>query len=130
MSDLSAFRSHKDLDVWKMAMALAERLYRETKAFPRDEIYGMTSQIRRAAVSIAANIAEGFGRNQTTQFLRISQGSAQELDTHLMLSERLRYLAPGISEDLQGECRRISQMIAGLMRSLENKAKRDDPRRF
>src|SRR6187200_2383107 len=86
-------RSYKDLDVWQKSMALAEGCYRVTSQFPRDEIYGMTAQMRRAAVSIPANIAEGYGRDQTgpfIQFLRIAQGSARELETHLILAERIR----------------------------------------
>ena len=68
MPDQTSIRSHKDLDVWHAAMSLAERLYRETAVFPREEIYGMTAQMRRAGVSIPANIAEGYGRSQTGQF--------------------------------------------------------------
>jgi four helix bundle protein len=85
-------RSYKDLDVWQRSMALAEDCYRATVEFPREEIYRMTAQIRRAAVSIPANIAEGYGRDQTgsfIQFLRIAQGSTRELETHLILSGRI-----------------------------------------
>ena len=131
MSDANAIKSHKDLNVWQSAMLLAERLYRDTAVFPREEIYGMTSQIRRAGVSIAANIAEGFGRSQTSQFiqfLRISQGSAQELDTHLILAGRLGLLTPQVTGDLQEECQRVSKMLRGLIRSLETKAS-ENPRR-
>lgn len=113
-------------------MSLAERLYKETAAFPRDEIYGMTAQIRRAGVSIPANIAEGYGRSQTgqfAQFVRISLGSAQELDTHVMLAGRLGYFSAQIAEDLQLDCDRISKMLRGLLRSLENKAAQGDGRR-
>ena len=82
--------SHKDLEVWQMAMTLAEDCYHLTARFPKDEVYGMSAQIRRAAVSIPANIAEGYGREQTgsfIQFLRIAQGSARELETHLILTD-------------------------------------------
>jgi four helix bundle protein len=91
----SGIRSYKDLEVWQRAMSLAEDCYRLTAEFPREEIYGMTSQIRRASVSVAANIAEGYGRDQTgpfIQFLRISQGSARELETHLILAGRVKLL--------------------------------------
>jgi 23S rRNA-intervening sequence protein len=77
----NAIKSYKDLDVWLMAMALAESCYRATRNFPREETYGMTAQIRRASASIPANIAEGYGRDQTggfIQFLRIAQGSTRE----------------------------------------------------
>jgi len=83
--------SYKDLEVWQMAMTLAQDCYLLTTRFPKDEMYGMSAQIRRAAVSIPANIAEGYGRDQTgpfVQFLRIAQGSARELETHLILTEK------------------------------------------
>jgi four helix bundle protein len=85
-------RSYRDLRVWQQAMDLAEACYRATRQFPREELYGMTSQIRRAAVSVAANIAEGHGRDSTgefVQFLRVAQGSLKELETHLLLSHRV-----------------------------------------
>jgi four helix bundle protein len=88
----NTIRSYKDLDVWLMAMALAESCYRATRDFPRQEMYGMTAQIRRASESIPANIAEGYGRDQTggfIQFLRIAQGSAREVETHLILAGRV-----------------------------------------
>jgi four helix bundle protein len=77
MTASGAIKSYKDLDVWTMSMSLAENCYRVTKDFPRDEMYGMTAQIRRAASSIPANVAEGYGRDQTgtfIQFLRIALG--------------------------------------------------------
>ena len=91
-----SIRSYKDLDVWQKSMALAEDCYRATSEFPRDEIYGMTAQMRRAAVSIPANIAEGYGRDQTgpfIQFLRIANGSTRELETHVILSGRFEPIA-------------------------------------
>ena len=90
-----AINSYQDLNVWQDGMALAELCYRLTKEFPREELFAMTSQIRRAAVSIPSNIAEGHGRESTqsfVQFLRVSQGSLKELETHLLLSERVGLL--------------------------------------
>jgi len=84
--------SYRDLKVWQDAMVIAERAYRLTARFPKEEVYGMTSQIRRAAVSVAANIAEGHGRDHSgsfVQFLRIAQGSLKELETHLLLALRV-----------------------------------------
>jgi four helix bundle protein len=84
--------SYRDLLLWQRAMALAEICYRITAEFPRDEIYGMTAQIRRAAVSIPANVAEGHGRESTGTFiqsLRVAQGSLKELETHLLIAERV-----------------------------------------
>lgn len=87
--------SYRDLKVWQSAMLLAEDCYRITKGFPREEIYGMTSQMRRSAVSIAANIAEGYGRENRgsfVQFLRMAQGSLKELETHILLACRVGLL--------------------------------------
>jgi four helix bundle protein len=125
MTSGNAIRSYKDLEVWQLAMSLAEECYRLTAEFPRDEIYGMTAQIRRAAVSVAANIAEGYGRDQTgsfVQFLRISQGSARELETHLILAGRVRLLRSDVLSAALDECERISKMLRSLIRSLESRA--------
>ncbi|MDG4874530.1 four helix bundle protein [Mesorhizobium sp. WSM4935] len=84
--------SYKDLIVWQQAMDLAVGTYTLTKAWPKEELYGLTSQIRRSATSIRANIAEGYGRDNTgsyQQFLRIAQGSLKELETHLQIAERI-----------------------------------------
>ncbi|TPL87754.1 four helix bundle protein [Mesorhizobium sp. B2-3-14] len=84
--------SYKDLIVWQQAMDLAAATYALTKAWPKEELYGLTSQIRRSATSIPANIAEGYGRDNRgsyQQFLRIAQGSLKELETHLQIAERI-----------------------------------------
>jgi four helix bundle protein len=88
--DEGVVNSYRDLRVWQHAMTLAADCYRLTKDFPKEETFGMTSQIRRASASIAANIAEGHGREQTRsfiQFLRIAQGSLKELETHILLAD-------------------------------------------
>ena len=123
MVDGSTIRSYKDLDVWQVAMELATACYRATAAFPRDEIYGMTAQVRRASVSIAANIAEGYGRETSAsfvQFLRIAQGSLKELETHLMLVERVQLSKTEELVPLLHQCERISKMLRNLIRSLNN----------
>ena len=87
----SKISGYRDLVVWQRAMELAEATYLLTKRFPPDEQYGLTSQARRAAASVAANIAEGYGRQTRASyvsFLRIAQGSLKELETHLILAER------------------------------------------
>ncbi len=92
-----AIESYRDLRVWQEAMSLAEACYRLARSFPRDEMFGLTSQIRRSAASIAANVAEGHGRESTPafiQYLRIAQGSLKELKTHLILAERVG-VSPG-----------------------------------
>ena len=100
-----SIQSYRDLRVWQEAMTLAEMCYRLTKIFPKEEVYGMTSQIRRAAASVPANIAEGYGRESRAEyirFLRIAQGSLKEVETHLILSERVRLA--------QGEASRLSTL--------------------
>jgi four helix bundle protein len=90
-------RRHKDLEVWRSAMELVVDLYRVTQSFPSDERFGLVSQIRRAAGSVPANIAEGSARKSTAeliQFLYISNGSLSELDTHLEIAERVGLLVP------------------------------------
>ena len=122
----SPIRSYKDLEVWQVAMALAEASYRETRSFPEDERYGMTSQFRRAATSVAANIAEGYGRETTNayvQFLRVAQGSLKELETLVMLAERVGLTTKETSNALNNDCERVSKMLRNLIRSLQAKAK-------
>ena len=119
-----AVRSYKDLEVWQRSMQLAEDCYRATADFPREEMYGMTAQIRRAANSIPANIAEGYGRDQTgafVQFLRIAQGSARELETHLILAARVRLLREDVRDMLLDECERISKMLRSMIRALQSR---------
>ena len=116
--------SYRDLKVWQRAMALAEACYLETRDFPREEMFGLTSQIRRAATSIAANIAEGYGREQTgtyVQFLRVSQGSLKELETHLLIVQRVK-LVPGKElEPLLEMCQELGKMLRSLIRSLQER---------
>lgn len=93
---MGKIRTHKDLDVWNKSMDLAFDLYSMTKDFPKEEVYGLTSQIRRSIVSIASNIAEGAARGskkEFIQFLYISLGSIAELETQLLLAKRLEYLS-------------------------------------
>ena len=115
-------RSYRDLRVWQAGIGLAEACYLLTKRFPKDELFGMTAQIRRAATSVPANIAEGYGRNsrgEYGQFLRISQGSLKELETHLMLSSRVGLLAPLETNSILEECDCLGKMLHRLIRSLQ-----------
>ena len=113
--------SHKDLIVWQKSIDLVEKIYNITRSFPKDELYGITSQIKRAAISIPSNIAEGSGRRSSKefiQFLYISLGSAAELETQLIISKRLGFvnditILESISE--------VSRMLIGLISSLKNK---------
>lgn len=122
----ATIRDHRDLDVWRLAMDLAVEIYAVTAKFPREETYGLISQIRRAAVSISANIAEGYGRETTgayIQFLRIAQGSTREVQSLLELSARLHYLSPDSAAPGDLMIIRISKMLRSLIRVLENRAK-------
>ncbi len=117
-------KSHKDLDVWKRSVQLVTSIYEVTKVFPKEEMYGLTNQIRRAAVSIPSNIAEGAARNHSKefmQFLYIALGSMSELETQILIGENLKYFLTVDSEKIQNELSEIRKMILGLIRHLENK---------
>ena len=106
-------------------MTLAESCYRLTRPFPRDELFGLTSQIRRAAASVPANIAEGHGREHTGSFvqhLRISQGSLKELETHLILAERVGTLPLLDLQPALVQCESLGKMLRALIRSLQDKS--------
>ena len=114
--------TYEDLEVWQLAMTLAVDCYELTREMPKEELYGLTSQIRRAAVSIPSNIAEGYGRNQTgnfIQFLRIAQGSARELETQLLLVPRLGLIETSRAQACRETTVRVSKMLRALIRSLE-----------
>jgi len=105
-------------------MALAEACYLLTKHFSKDELFGMTSQIRRAASSVPANIAEGYGRDSTgeyIQFLRVSQGSLKELETHVTLSTRVGLTAESETQKVLESCDRLGKMLHRLIRSLQTR---------
>jgi four helix bundle protein len=115
-------QSYRDLDVWQKGMALAENCYRITKTFPKEEVYGMVSQIRRAAVSIPANIAEGYGREYRTEyirFLRIAQGSLKELETHLLLAVRVDLITTEIAQPILAQCESTGKLLHALLRALQ-----------
>ena len=121
----SGLRSYRDLQVWEDAMSLAERCYQITFSFPKEEMYGLTAQIRRSAVSIAANIAEGYGRETTgafVQFLRNAQGSLKELETHLLLACRVRLASSAAAEPLLTKWDELGRMLRSLIRSLQRNA--------
>lgn len=118
----SSVQSYRGLRVWNEAMALAEGCYRLTGEFPKDELYGMTSQIRRSAASVPANIAEAYGREnrgEYIQFLRVAQGSLKELETHLLLSERVQLASGKSFEPVLSQCETVGKMLRALIRSLQ-----------
>ena len=117
-------KSYRDLRVWQTGMTLAEACYRITRGFPRDEMFGLTSQIRRSSSSIPANIAEGFGREATRsfiQYLRISQGSLKERETHLLLAERVGLVDLSKADSPLQLCESLGKMLRTFIRSLQAK---------
>jgi four helix bundle protein len=116
--------SYSDLQVWQKAMVLVKQVYQDSSRFPKDELYALTNQIRRAAVSIPSNIAEGHARDSTKEFLHhlsIALGSLAELETQLILSKDLQYLPEERLSALLQQTNEIGKMIRGLQKSLQRK---------
>ena len=112
---------YQDLIAWQKAKAFATEIYRVTEPFPKAEIYGLTSQLRRAAVSVASNIAEGQGRSTRKDyrnFVLLARGSLLELETQVVICGRVGYIAGDECERLKGKTREIGRMINGLVRYL------------
>lgn len=117
-------QGHKDLEVWQKSVDMVTTVYALTKQFPREEIYTLTSQIRRSAISIPSNIAEGRGKRSTRDFIRflnIAYGSASELETQIIISQNLGYVSPEECKPLFEEINRICRMLNGLLAALEKK---------
>jgi len=114
-------KNYKDLDIWKRSIKLVEDIYRITKTFPKEELYGLTSQMRRAAVSIPSNIAEGFTRfhnKEYKQFLYIALGSCSELSTQIIIASRLKYFDNNKIEQLLNEIDEICRMTMNLIKKI------------
>ena len=114
-------RSYRDLEVWKLSIDFVKKVYQVTHNFPASENYGLINQIRRAAVSIPSNIAEGQGRNSTKefkQFLAISLGSLAELETQLIIAKEIEYLTQNGLDALLSPLDRIRKMIKGLSKGI------------
>ena len=114
-------RDYRDLKVWQAGLELAEAVYAVTNSFPKSEVFGLASQMQRAAVSIPSNVAEGHARDSTKEFLRfisVAMGSLAELETQLTLSNRLRYLEQEKFENLIERTSMIGRMLRGLQSSL------------
>ena len=114
-------KTFKDLVVWQEAMNLVEMIYLQTKTFPKEEMYGLTSQIRMAAVSIPANIAEGNGRKsrkEYLQFLSVANGSMTELETHILIAQRLNFLTKEKTEKIQIQLESVGRLLSALRKSL------------
>jgi four helix bundle protein len=119
-------KSYKDLLVWQKAYDLCLEIYRVTKEFPADERYGLTSQLRRAAVSVPSNIAEGYGRKTTPDYIRalyIAYGSICEVETQVLLSHDLHYVKAGDMKNLEEDIGEVERMLKALIRALEGKKK-------
>ena len=117
-------KNYKELKVWQRSYQLCLEIYKITKGFPDEEKYGITSQLRRAAVSVSSNIAEGYGRKTTPeyiQFLYIAYGSTCEMETQILLSGDLGYITTGKLEMLIEGIREVERMLKALIKSLENK---------
>ena len=115
-------RNYRDLQVWAKAHHLTLELYRVSRQFPREEIYGITSQLRRAAVSIGANLAEGCGRRTSSElarFVRIAMGSASELDYHLLLSRDLGFMAADEFTSASSALVEVRKMLTSFLNSVE-----------
>jgi four helix bundle protein len=119
-----AISSYQDLMVWQRSMDLVTECYRLTECFPRTEVYGLSSQLQRAAVSVPANIAEGAGRGHTKEFIRhlgIARGSLFEVQTHVMISARLGYATAEQVQPIIAGITETGRMLHGLIASLERK---------
>jgi len=117
-------RIHRNLDVWKRSMEFAKKVYKITVNFPNHEQFGLCSQMRRAAISIASNIAEGAARNskrEFLQFLNVAQGSASELDTQIELAKELGYIDNKIYKEILSEIKIISKQLYGLAKAVKCK---------
>ena len=116
-----AGRSYRDLETWQRAMDLVEEVYAATKVFPKEELFGLTSQLRRAVVSIPSNIAEGQGRDSSKEFLHhlaIAYGSLCEAETQVLIAARLNYLEQPETTKLMNRVGEVGRLLNGLLRAL------------
>jgi len=117
-------RPHESLEVWQKAVEFVVQIYEQTRSFPSDERFGLTSQVRRAAVSIPANIAEGAARTTPKEFRHfaaMAQGSCSELETELLIAERLGYISKDTYVELKSTADSIGRMLVGLSKHLKSK---------
>jgi len=115
-------KTHKDLEVWKKSIEMVTKIYSLTRNFPKEELYGLTNQMRRAAVSVPSNIAEGAGRNsnkELMQFLFIASGSLAELETQIIIANNLGYLNNEQKVEIIQQISNIFKMLSGLKQSLQ-----------
>ncbi|MGB1448765.1 MAG: four helix bundle protein [Flavobacteriaceae bacterium] len=118
---MTKIQSYKDLLIWQKGIALVKSVYRVCEDLPKDEIFGLQSQMKRAAISVPSNIAEGYGRNYTQsylQFLRIARGSLLELETQLIIAKELDLIREKLFEKVQGLITEENKMINAFIRSI------------
>jgi four helix bundle protein len=118
---MTGSKNYRDLIAWQKAMGLAVEVYRVTRDLPKEELYGLVAQMRRAGVSVASNIAEGEGRwndKEFAHFLRIANGSLRELETQVLLCEHIGYITAEVGAAVLEQTTEVSRIIAGLIRSL------------
>ena len=125
MSRSSSIESYRDLQVWQRGVDLTERIYQATRPFPSNERFGLVAQLRRAAVSIPSNIAEGWGRMSTAEFVRflsIAHGSLTEVETQIIVSHRLGFINDAVKRQVLDETTVERKMLRALIRSLEQRS--------
>lgn len=121
--DETKINSYRDLKVWQRGMDIAEGCYRLTRLSPREELYGLTSQIQRAAASIPANVAEGYGRDTREEYVKslpVAQGSLKELETHLLLVAPVEVTTDAAVEPHLDKCNEIGKTLRALIRALQS----------
>jgi four helix bundle protein len=118
-------KDYKDLKVWQKGIEIVDKIYSATDHFPKDELYGLANQMRRSAISIPSNIAEGFVRNHSKeyiQFLYISLGSCAELDTQIFIAHKRNYLTSETFKELSEDINHESRMLVSMINSVKGKA--------
>jgi four helix bundle protein len=121
---MGEIKTYRDLQIWQKSMILVVDIYKASKSFPNDETYGLTSQVRRCAVSIPSNIAEGYGRNSTSdyvRFLHIAEASLYEMQTQLVIALNLQYLKKNDFDKLYESSREIERMLSKLIKKLNRR---------
>ena len=117
-------KTHKDLEIWKIAIDMVTKIYAITKEFPKEEIYGLTNQIRRAAVSVPSNIAEGAGRSSNKEFLQFlyyAKGSLSEIETQLIIAHNLCYINDMQKQEIDDILSSLFKMSYGLIQSIKQR---------
>lgn len=115
-------QNYRDLLVWQEAIKLIELIYLKTKDYPKEESFSLTNQTRRSAVSVAANIGEGYGRSYRKEYLQhlsIARGSLYEIETHIIIANKIGYISNGIYDEIWSQIQIVAKLLNGLIRSLK-----------